>query len=92
MSEEDKKFYTTSAFLMIDDLKKENKKLKELCDKYEEEHNTTYQEWQKDIQANKKASEYIKENQEEEYVTGRPMLSYWAIDGLLNILQGGTDE
>ena len=37
MSEQDKKFYTTSAFLMIDDLKKENKELRELCDKYEVE-------------------------------------------------------
>ena len=35
-----------------------------------------------------KAIEYIKENQEEEYVTGNSMLSYWAIEDLLNILQG----
>lgn len=34
--------------------------LKELCNKYEEEHNTTFKEWQKDIQANKKAQEYMK--------------------------------
>lgn len=34
--------------------------LKELCDKYEEEHNTTFKEWQKNIQANKKAIEYIR--------------------------------
>ena len=41
------------------ELYEENEKLKELCNKYEEEHNTTYQEWQKDIQANKKAIEWI---------------------------------
>ena len=39
-----------------------------------------------------KAVEYIKENQEEEYVTGNSMLSYWAIDNLLNILQNGSEN
>ena len=33
MSEQDKKFYATSAFLMIDDLKKENEKLQQRLDK-----------------------------------------------------------
>ena len=74
--------------IKYNELKQENEKLKELCNKYEEEHNTTFKEWQKDIQANKKAVEFIKENQEEEYVTGKPMLSYWAIDNLLSILGG----
>lgn len=37
--------------------------LKELCNKYEEEHNTTFKEWQKNIQANKKAIEYIRTQQ-----------------------------
>ena len=31
------------------ELQKENKKLKELCNKYEEEHKTTFEEWKKDI-------------------------------------------
>ena len=31
------------------DLQQENKKLKELCDKYEKEHKTTYEIWKKDI-------------------------------------------
>ena len=35
-----------------------------------------------------KAVKFIKENQEEEYVTGNPMLNYWAIDNLLSILEG----
>ena len=43
----------------ITNLQEENEQLKELCDKYEEEHNTTFIEWQKDIKANKKAIEYI---------------------------------
>lgn len=33
MNEEDRKFYATSAFLMIDDLKKENEKLRQKIDK-----------------------------------------------------------
>ena len=32
-----------------DKVKKENKRLKELCDKYEEEHNTTFNEWKETI-------------------------------------------
>ena len=43
------------------ELQKENKKLKDLCDKYEEEHKTTFEEWKKDIKANKKAIEYIEQ-------------------------------
>lgn len=30
-----------------------NKQLKELCDKYEEEHNTTFQKWLKELKENK---------------------------------------
>lgn len=37
MNEQDKKFYATSAFLMIDDLKKENKNLKLIKEKIEKE-------------------------------------------------------
>jgi hypothetical protein len=33
---------------------KEIKQLKELCDKYEEEHKTTFEEWKKDIKQIKK--------------------------------------
>lgn len=62
----------------ITNLQEENIKLKELCDKYEEEHNTTFEEWKKDIKANKKAIEYIElglANEEE-------------AEELLNILKG----
>lgn len=48
------------------ELQKENKKLKELCNKYEEEHNTTFIEWQKDIKANKKAIEEINKRSSKE--------------------------
>lgn len=49
--------------IKYNELKQENEKLKELCNKYEEEHNTTFKEWQKNIQANKKAIEYIRTQQ-----------------------------
>ena len=40
----------------IDRLLEENERLKELCDKYEEEHKTTFETWQKDI----KESEHLR--------------------------------
>ena len=50
-------------FDIVEELEKErkkNKELEELCNKYEEEHKTTFKIWQKDIQANKKAIEKVK--------------------------------
>jgi hypothetical protein len=46
------------------ELQKENKKLKELCDKYEEEHSTTFEYWKHLVKEdyksrNEKAIEYI---------------------------------
>ena len=49
----------TNLEYKIERLEEDNKQLKDLCDKYEEEHSTTFIEWQKDIKANKKAIEYI---------------------------------
>lgn len=43
---------------------KEIERLKELCDKYEEEHKTTFETWQKDIKENKKLHSIIKEVRE----------------------------
>ena len=44
----------------ITNLQEENKKLKELCDKYEEEHKTAFQTWQKNnIEAFKKTNSNI---------------------------------
>ena len=45
---------------------KEIEQLKELCDKYEEEHNTTFIEWQKYVNANKKAIEEINKRSSKE--------------------------
>lgn len=53
---------------------KEIERLTELCNKYEEEHKTTFEIWQKDIKENKllhstikEATEYIKEKYIEDY-------------------------
>lgn len=35
-------------------LQEENERLKELCDKYEEEHNTTFQKWLKELKGGEK--------------------------------------
>ena len=61
IQEEQKRQYKRAEENDIKLLQEENKKLKELCDKYEEEHNTTFIEWKKDIKANKKAIEYIEQ-------------------------------
>lgn len=45
---------------------KEIEQLKDLCDKYEEEHNTTFIEWQKDINIIDGLEKYLK-NQMEYY-------------------------
>ena len=39
----------------------DNKQLKELCDKYEEEHSTTFIEWKKDINIIDELEKYINE-------------------------------
>ena len=49
INEEQKRLYKRAEENDIKLLQEENKKLKELCDKYEEEHNTTFEEWKKDI-------------------------------------------
>lgn len=46
----------------ITNLQEENIKLKELCNKYEEEHKTTFEEWKKDIKIINKLQEWLEEN------------------------------
>lgn len=46
---------------MYEEEKNENDRLKELCNKYEEEHNTTFKQWQEDIKKINKAVECLKE-------------------------------
>ena len=76
-----------------DKLKKENKQLKELCNKYEEEHKTTFEEWKKDIKANKKVIRQIEIileialEQDSENVNLIDRLRY-----ILNILNGVDEE
>lgn len=82
----------------IKDLQKENEELKKLCDKYEEEHNTTFKEWQKDIQANKEAIEYINKFWKEKsyYESVENCLKFATMnefekEDLLNILEGKNE-
>ena len=83
--------------IKYNELKQENEKLKELCDKYEEEHNITFKKWQKDIQANKKAIEYMKkyvevlifEDGTEIYQVKNGNEFY---EGLLDILEGKDEK
>ena len=55
-------------------LQKRNKeivRLKELCDKYEEEHKTTFEEWKKTINIKKEVREYI---EKASYLQGNKIL------------------
>ena len=69
----------------ITNLEQENKKLKELCDKYEEEHNTTFEYWKQLIKEDyesrcEKAIEVLERHTR--YSTGE----------LLSILQGENND
>lgn len=83
--------------------KDEIKKLKNLCDKYEEEHKTTFNQWKSDIskcqtlknlqQRIDKAIEYIKKSMNNpqpfyEYITGNEDGGVENLDKLLSILEG----
>lgn len=39
----------------LDTLRRENRRIRELCDKYEEEHNTTFDIWKRDMARIEKA-------------------------------------
>lgn len=75
---------------IIENLIKNNKRLANLCNKYEEEHKTTFLEWKKDIQANKKAIAYIKTQQV--IFANYDIVIEEQLDNLLNILQGSDKE
>ena len=59
MSEELKEI--TRLCGVIKEKDKEIERLTELCNKYEEEHKTTFETWQKDIKENKRLHSIIKE-------------------------------
>lgn len=61
---------------MITKQMNEIERLKDLCNKYEEEHKTTFEEWKKAINIIKEVREYIEENQEEHKYTDRGGFTY----------------
>lgn len=75
------------------ELKQEIERLKELCDKYEEEHKTTFEEWKKTINIIKEVREYIENNTEEKksWLNGIPDYRVFKGDtkDLLEILNKG---
>ena len=52
-----------------DEKDKEIERLKGLCDKYEEEHKTTFEEWKKTINIIKEVREYIQDRYDGEVLT-----------------------
>lgn len=52
MNSEDYKIAYENVMIANKMLEQEIERLKELCDKYEEEHKTTFEIWQKDIKEN----------------------------------------
>jgi hypothetical protein len=67
MQEEIKRQYKKVEENDIKLLREENKKLKDLCDKYEEEHKTTFEEWKKDINIIDELSQYLEEDLKQQY-------------------------
>ena len=74
------------------DLYEENQKLKDLCNKYEEEHNITFKKWQKDIQANKKAIESLKLKQIRYVNENDYIIDDGDLQEEINILQGKDND
>jgi chromosome segregation ATPase len=58
--DEEKRKTITNLRYKIERLEEENAKLKELCDKYEEEHNTKFNEWVFDKRENERLKQIIK--------------------------------
>ena len=82
---------------LIEELLEQNRRLKELCEKLSEEHNTYYEIWKNDIQRIDKAVEYIKTSMNNpqpfyEYLYGDENGSVENLDKLLNILQGENND
>ena len=50
----------------ITNLQKENERLKELINQYEEEHTTTFEEWKRDIKAFEELEKWLKYNSDQE--------------------------
>ena len=82
------------------ELKQEIERLKELCDKYEEEHKTTFEEWKKTINIIKEVREYIENHSitnMEWWITGQQKVECKFMEDanpqeLLELLDKGSDK
>jgi len=90
MNNEDYKIAYENVMIANKMLEQENKQLKELCNKYEEEHKTTFETWLKDIEKIDKAIEYIKHAQN--YGLGTVRNPYVKGEDLLEILGDKENE
>lgn len=77
----------------LDDLFTENQRLKQLCDRYEEEHNNEFKKWQEATGRINKAIEYI-ENYINQFNGVYPIadMRYLDLHKLLDILKGSDDN
>ena len=76
----------------LEEKDKEIERLKDLCDKYEEEHKTTFEEWKKAINIIKEVREYIETFEEITGITNR--YDYRVKEKLLDIVNKalGSDK
>jgi len=73
----------------LDDLFTENQRLKQLCDRYEEEHNNEFKKWQEATRRTDKAIEFM----EKDYINGKCNgLTWIEARQLLDILKGVDKE
>lgn len=71
-----------------DEKDKEIERLKDLCDKYEEEHKTTFEEWKKAINIIKEVREYLNKNEIEEVYLDCKLYETKVYKDILEILKG----
>ena len=74
------------------ELLNEIERLKDLCNKYEEEHKTTFEEWKKSINIIKEVREYIEKASDNEYSYGDYEIHYEVKKELLEILGGENND
>ena len=70
----------------LEEANKEIERLKELCDKYEEEHKTTFEEWKKTINIIKEVREYIEKHTNYDNCESKNHLDLTDRDNILEIL------
>ena len=72
----------------IDDYKQEIERLTNLCNKYEEEHKTTFETWKKDIKVLTELEKFIVIESSTLGIIGKDKL----LDKLKELKQGGSNE